>query len=205
MTNLFFKREEIEEKGGLHTALEIEGQPALWQEVYDMILKQKKSIQQFLAPVLANGDQRIILTGAGSSAFIGESAQGIIQANTRRLTQAIATTDLITHPQLYFIKEIPTLLVSFGRSGNSPESLAAVQPANEYCDNVFHLIITCNRDGQLVQDGLPNAYNFILPEKANDKSLAMTGSFTAMLLSIILISKIDVLDADRLFSQFLPV
>jgi tagatose-6-phosphate ketose/aldose isomerase len=194
MTNLFFKREDIEAKGGLHTALEIEGQPALWQEVYDLVLTQKENIQQFLSPVLANCDQRIILTGAGSSAFIGESAQGIIQANTKRITQAIPTTDLITHPQLYFIKEMPTLLVSFARSGNSPESVAAVQLANEYCDTIYHLIITCNRDGQLVQDDLSNAYNFILPEKANDRSLAMTGSFTGMLLSIILISKIDVLE-----------
>jgi tagatose-6-phosphate ketose/aldose isomerase len=194
MAYLFFNQEEIVEKGGLHTAAEIQGQPALWQEVYDLVFSQKKAIREFLSPLLANSDYRIILTGAGSSAFIGEAAQGIVQANTRRLTQAIATTDLITHPELYFLKEIPTLLVSFARSGNSPESLGAVQMANEYCDNVFHLVITCNHDGQLVRGHSSNAYNLILPEKANDKSLAMTGSFTAMLLSIILVSKIEALE-----------
>jgi tagatose-6-phosphate ketose/aldose isomerase len=194
MSYLSFRQEELVEKGGLHTAIEIEGQPALWKEVYDLVHSQRNSIRDFLLPLLANSDQRIILTGAGSSAFIGETAQGIIQSNTKRITQAIATTDLITHPTHYFLREVPTLLVSFARSGNSPESLAAVQLANEYCDKVFHLIITCNRDGQLVQDNLSNAYNLILPEKANDKSLAMTGSFTAMLLSIILISKIELLE-----------
>ncbi|RYY69868.1 MAG: SIS domain-containing protein [Chitinophagaceae bacterium] len=194
MSYLFFKQEELVAKGAIHTALEIQGQPALWKEVYDLVFTQKENIHRFLAPLWANTDLRVILTGAGSSAFIGETAQGIIQSNTKRITQAIATTDLITHPQLYFIKEIPTLMVSFARSGNSPESLAAVQLANEYCDNIFHLIITCNRDGQLVQGNLSNAYNLILPEKANDKSLAMTGSFTAMLLSIILISKIEKLE-----------
>jgi tagatose-6-phosphate ketose/aldose isomerase len=135
------------------------------------------------------------LTGAGSSAFIGEAAQGIVQKNTNRITHAIPTTDLITHPQLHFIKEMPTLLISFARSGNSPESLAAVQLANEYCTNVFHFIITCNSEGNLVQQNMPNAYHLVLPELANDKSLVMTGSFTAMLLSVILISKIDCLEA----------
>lgn len=190
MAYLHFTREEIEEKGGLHTALEIEGQPLLWQEVYDLILSQQKELLNFILPLLSTVDLRIILTGAGSSAFIGEAAQGLVQANTKKITNAIASTDLITHPQLYFIKEIPTLLVSFARSGDSPESLAAVHLANEYCDTIYHLIITCNRDGKLVQNNLPNAYNLVLPERANDKSLAMTGSFTGMLLSVILISKI---------------
>lgn len=194
MPYLQFKKEEIEQKGGLNTALEIEGQPVLWQEVYGLILSQKKSLLKFMSLLLENAGLRIILTGAGSSAFIGEAAQGIVQANTKRITQAIATTDLLTHPKLHFIKEMPTLLVSFARSGNSPESLATVKLANKYCDTVFHLIITCNADGELIKNGLPNTYELVLPEGANDKGLAMTGSFTAMLLSVILISKIDLLE-----------
>lgn len=194
MSYLQFKKEEIEQKGGLHTALEIKGQPVLWQEVYGLILSQKKSLLKFMSPLLEDTGLRIILTGAGSSAFIGEAAQGIVQTNTKRITQAIATTDLLTHPQLHFIKEMPTLLVSFARSGNSPESLAVVQLANKYCDTVFHLIITCNPDGALIKNGLPNTYELVLPEGANDKGLAMTGSFTSMLLSVILISKINLLE-----------
>ncbi|WP_301922710.1 SIS domain-containing protein [Ferruginibacter sp.] len=194
MPYLQFKKEEIEQIGGLHTALEIEAQPVLWQEVYGLILSQKKSLLKFMSPLLEDTRLRIILTGAGSSAFIGEAAQGIVQANTKRITQAIATTDLLTHPQLYFIKEIPTLLVSFARSGNSPESLAVVQLADKYCDTVFQLIIACNPDGELIKNSLPNTYEFVLPEGANDKGLAMTGSFTSMLLSVILISKINLLE-----------
>ncbi|HEV7330832.1 MAG TPA: SIS domain-containing protein [Flavisolibacter sp.] len=194
MPYLHFKQEEVAEKGGLYTAIEIEGQPVLWQEVYDLIACQQKAIQAFLLPLLSDTNLRIILTGAGSSAFIGEAAQGVVQANTGRITQAIATTDLITHPKLHFLRDKPTLLVSFARSGDSPESVAAVQLANHYCDTVFHFIITCNRSGKLVQNDFPNAYNLVLPESANDKSLVMTGSFTAMLLSVILISKIRLID-----------
>ena len=194
MPYLYFTKEELEEKGAINTAMEIEGQPALWQEVYQHILFQKNAINSFLSPILAHPDLRIILTGAGSSAFIGEAAQGIVQVNTHCLTDAIATTDLITHPHLYFMKQVPTLLVSFARSGNSPESVAAVELANEYCDAIFHLIITCNREGALAQGKLNNGYCLVLPEKANDKSLAMTGSFTAMLLSVVLVSKINYIE-----------
>lgn len=194
MTYLRFKQEELEEKGAFNTAHEINGQPVLWQEVYDLIVSKKECIKKFLLPLVTNHELRIILTGAGSSAYIGEAAQGLIQENTKRITQAIATTDLITHPHHYFIREIPTLVVSFARSGNSPESMAAVNLANEYCDCVFHFIICCNKDGQLVQSNLPNTFHLVLPERANDKSVAMTGSFTSMLLAAVLISQIKLIE-----------
>jgi tagatose-6-phosphate ketose/aldose isomerase len=189
---LGMRRKELADLGGLDTATEIEGQPALWKKIYAMVLSETGPLNDFLKPVLALADLRIILTGAGSSAFIGESAQGILQSETKRITQAIATTDLVTHPSLHFMREIPTLMISFARSGNSPESGEAVRLANIHCDSIFHLIISCNANGDLVQNfSGRNIYKFLLPEKANDKGLAMTGSFTGMLLSIALISKLS--------------
>jgi len=183
-------------KGTTHTSKEIAGQPTLWEEVFNQILQQKAELEFFLLPVLALKDLRIILAGAGSSAFIGESVQGIVQKETQRVTQAIATTDLITHASSYFLKEVPTLLISFARSGNSPESLEAINLANLYCDRVFHLIITCNEKGAVIKNiDRGNSFVFILPKAANDKGLAMTGSFTSMLLSIILIIKLSKIDS----------
>ena len=217
MQYLHCKREELEAKGALYTAMEIANQPLLWEEVYQLILSQKKAIEDYLLPVFSLPELRIILTGAGSSAFIGEAAQGLVQINTKCVTDAIATTDLITYPQFYFVRNIPTLLVSFARSGNSPESMAAVELANHHCNTIFHLIITCNKDGALLQREQKNAYYLVLPEKANDKSLAMTGSFTAMLLSIVLLSKINCIEtlqpdvnvltahANELLNNYLPL
>ncbi|HTE25083.1 SIS domain-containing protein [Flavitalea sp.] len=177
--------------GSMHTALEIAGQPKLWQQVYELVVEKKESLENFLLPVFGEKDLRIILTGAGSSAFIGECVQGIFQAETQKLTQAIATTDLITHPDLYFMKDVPTLMISFARSGNSPESLEAINLANDYCTTIFHLIVTCNENGRVIKNAKDkNYYCFILPENANDKGLAMTGSFTSMLLSVMLIAKL---------------
>ena len=84
MAYLQFTQRELEEKGGLHTALEIEGQPLLWREIYNLILSQQKELLKFMLPLISTVDLRIILTGAGSSAFIGEAAQGLVQANTKK-------------------------------------------------------------------------------------------------------------------------
>lgn len=188
---LGFDHKEILYKEGLDTAVEIAGQPLLWREVYALVQSKTNSLNDFLQPIFALNNLRVILTGAGSSAFVGEAAQGIFQSETGMLTQAIASTDIITHPSLFFLKDVPTLMVSFARSGNSPESLEAVRLANTCCKYFFHLIITCNEKGDLVKNNKgKNVYTLILPEKANDKSLAMTGSFTSMLLAIVLIAKL---------------
>ena len=189
--------QELERKGGQFTAMEIEGQPALWQKIYEMIGNRREKIEMFLDPLLKLPDLRIILAGAGSSAFIGEAAQGIVQESTGKLTHAIATTDLITHPKLHFQREIPTLMISFSRSGNSPESLAAVEIADDSCAHVHHLIITCNKDSALTRRKLQHAFYLVLPEQANDQSLAMTGSFTGMLLAVLLVVKLQPIDAMR--------
>ncbi len=182
----------IKKPDNLYTKREIEGQPELWDIVFGQILADERRIKKFLSPLFELKNLQIILTGAGSSAFVGEAAQGLVQKNTGCTTRAIATTDLVTHPELFFLNDdSPVLLVSFARSGNSPESVESVNLADKFCDNIFHLVITCNKKGELYKYSLLNtetALAVLLPEEANDKSLAMTGSFTSMLFSILLLS-----------------
>ncbi len=179
-----------------YTKTEIFGQPRLWGTVYDLLIDQTKELRLFIEPILAKENLTIILTGAGSSAFIGEAAHGIVQHLTSKTTLAIASTDIVTYPEHYFLKNRPTLLVSFARSGSSPESLEAIALANQHCEEVYHLIITCNKDGKLANyNQCKTAYSLVLPEASNDKSLAMTGSFTSMLLTVLLIFDSAAIDA----------
>ena len=99
----------------LYTVQEINAQPRLWLETFLLLKKNKEEISNYLQPILDINNLRIIVTGAGSSAFIGEAAQSIIQKQTNQLTQPIATTDLVTHPDFFFIKDTPTLLISFAK------------------------------------------------------------------------------------------
>ncbi len=182
----------LETQNSENTKREIEGQPELWNIVFRQLLADERRIKKFLSPLFELKNLQVILTGAGSSAFVGEAAQGLVQKNTGCTTRAIATTDLVTHPELFFPKDdSPVLLVSFARSGNSPESIEAVNLADKFCNNIFHLVITCNKEGKLYKYTRANTETtlaVLLPEEANDKSLAMTGSFTSMLLCILLLS-----------------
>ena len=188
MKYLNYQTADLKSKGGFYTAEEISSQPKLWMETYCKLFDEKEKIGSFLDKILANDNLSVILTGAGTSAFIGEALAGGFQKKWEVDVRAIATTDLITHPDNYFIRSKPTLLISFARSGDSPESLASVELANKYCDELYELNITCNKDGELAKKaGAGNSYVFLLPEETNDKSLAMTSSFSSMLLAGLLI------------------
>jgi tagatose-6-phosphate ketose/aldose isomerase len=189
---------ELELKGGFNTAKEISRQPELWMETYSKLINEKENIVSFLKKVLSKECPYVILTGAGTSAFIGEAIVGPFQKKWKVYTRAIATTDIITHPEDYFLRSRPTLLISFARSGDSPESLATVELANKHCDELYKLNITCNKDGELAKKaGTENSYVFLLPDETNDHSLAMTSSFTSMLLTGLLI--LDIQDIERMF------
>ena len=184
----------LTEMNAAFTAREISQQPGLWQNVWREVKGQQPGLQNFLQSALS-GSGRIILTGAGTSAFIGLSLKGILQRTTGLPTEAIATTDLVSHPWNYLQPETPTLLISFARSGNSPESVAVVSIAQEICQTCYHLIITCNGEGKLAcLASSENKYVLALPPEANDQSLAMTSSYTGMLLAGILMAHINDLD-----------
>lgn len=175
-----------------HTANEIASQPKLWKDTYEAITSQKKQISQFLSNIFEIKELQIILTGAGTSAFIGEILQHPFYRNTKIPTKAISTTDIVTHPSDFFQKNCPTLLISFARSGDSPESLATYELAEKLFDNVFHLVITCSPQGKLAEivRSSKKSFVFVLPDGTNDKALAMTSSFTSMTLAGLLISDI---------------
>ncbi len=192
MKYLNYSAEDLKSSGSFHTAKEISSQPEMWKKTYLKLLDEKEQILRFLEEVLKYDDLNVVLAGAGSSAFIGESLVGKFQKSWGVPCRAIGTTEIVTHPENYFIKSRPTLLISFARSGDSPESAAAIEIAKECCDNLFLLNITCNKDGELAKNtDTVNSFVFLLPEETNDVSLAMTSSFSSMLLAGLLITDIE--------------
>ena len=175
--------EQLDARGAGLTAREIAQQGNVWLQD-DVICNRRADVAAFLAPLLAQERLRIVLTGAGTSAFIGECLLPAMLAQGRR-AEAIATTDLVSGPGRFFQPGVPTLLVSFARSGSSPESLAAVALANQLVPDVHHLIITCNAEGALYRAAheCRNAYAILLPDATHDRGFAMTTSFTSMLLT----------------------
>ncbi|MFV0625300.1 SIS domain-containing protein [Sphingomonas sp. ac-8] len=165
------------------TQREIEQQPHTLRATQALLRDQQAAIEAFLAPLLARPDLRIVLTGAGTSAFIGECLAPVLSRTLDRCVEAIATTDIVSSPDLYLRADEPTLLVSFGRSGSSPESVAAVDLLDAHVRDAHHLIVTCNAEGQLAGRAGARAYVLVLPEETHDRAFAMTSSFSAMMLA----------------------
>ena len=112
--------------------------------------------------------------------------------------KSYATTDIVATPENYLSQTRPTLLVSFGRSGNSPESVGAVERSRRSLrlQNVYHLFVTCNCEGALSKaaETRHNAYAINLTPETHDQSFAMTSSFSNMMLATVLCFNLDRID-----------
>lgn len=171
--------------GGADTAAEIAQQPALWDELADLLEAAREPLESFLGDWLRKPGSRIVFTGAGSSGFIAEMVADAVNAQWPAEVRAIHTTSLLTHPVLYLQRDRPTLLVSFARSGSSPESVAAVDLVRDSVADARFLDITCNPDGELARRGQGRAdtYTLLMPAASCDRAFAMTSSLTCMLLA----------------------
>lgn len=176
-------QQDAERLGAKWTAAEIAQQPETLRQTDAVLSAGADALDGFLAPLLARKDLRIILSGAGTSAFIGESLAPLLSVIGNRCIEAVSTTDIVAGPRLCLRADQPTLMVSFGRSGNSPESAAAIELADQLIDEVHHLVITCNAEGALARYAAQSEHALAiqLPDATHDRSFAMTSSFTAML------------------------
>jgi len=183
MAKLGRDESELQALGALWTAREIAQQPAMLRKTHAALVARKAALESFLRPLLERATTRVVLTGAGTSAFIGECLAPYLAARLPCRVEAIATTDLVSAPSLYFETDTPTLLVSFGRSGDSPESVAALDLADRFVGDIHHLAITCNPDGALARKigTAGKGVAILLPEETHDRSFAMTSSFSCML------------------------
>ena len=179
---------ELTKMGAQITTAEIAQQPELWRDAFDIYKENLDGVEKFLAEARAMGEGRlsVVFTGAGTSDYVGDTCAPYLRhaGNTDLYDfKPIATTDIVSAPRDFLRPEDPTLVVSFARSGNSPESLAAVNVCKQFVKNVKFLNITCAPEGKLAVESAddPNAYTILIP-RANDKGFAMTGSYSCMTL-----------------------
>ncbi len=123
----------------------------------------------------------VLLTGAGTSAY---AASAIAEAWPG--AWAIPSTDLLLASEADFLPAWPALreggwLVSLARSGDSPESVAVVEKVKRLLPAVQHLAMVCNEAGRLAR--MPGVQVLCLDPRTNDRSLAMTGSFSNLVLA----------------------
>ena len=188
---MLFGREESywKERDAINTASEIAQEPRMWLKTRDIVKENKEKIKAILDELFKDDEFDIVLTGAGTSEFVGNSIYNYLNTQFDFRVRSIGTTDIVASPTSYLHPTRRTLMISFARSGNSPESVAAVNCANKVCGNIRHIFVTCNKDGALnkMQEELDNAFSLNLPDETNDLGFAMTSSYSCMYLATVLI------------------
>lgn len=195
--NIFgLDKETMKGTSSVFTLTEIYQQPTTWKKTCEQVKKMRDEIQAFIDQVITHEDFDVILTGAGTSEFVGNALFPALSAKLNYKVKSYGTTDIVSSPENFLSKSKPTLLISFGRSGNSPESVGAIDVAEVACDNVYNLVITCNKDGELSKRAEQNENYFAinLAEETHDQSFAMTSSFSNMYLAAYLCFNLDALN-----------
>lgn len=168
--------------GYVHTLAEIWQQPQLWNDTARRTLSSQGDWSDFV-----NSAQAVVLTGSGSSFFVGKCIGDALQASTTKPVTAVESGEILMLGIDVLPAARPLLVVSFSRSGDSPESAGLVRYLLSEDSGIRHLLICCNPDGSLARNWGPHGTNrdervraLTLDERCCDQSLVMTSSFTNM-------------------------
>jgi tagatose-6-phosphate ketose/aldose isomerase len=168
--------------GCADTLREILQQPDTWRATNAQLLDN--ATRAVFAKALAPTPGNILLSGSGSSLFVGECLAPVLQAHLGIPCRAVAAgTLLVERPGV--LAPGGGLLVSIARSGNSPESIGLMDAMLAEEPKWRHLIVTCSAEGNLATQyrNKTQVSMLLLSEETNDRSLVMTSSSTNLLLA----------------------
>jgi len=183
--------QEKEARGIRYTPREIIQQPASWRKTFRIAEEQQSDLRQFLFASGVNlhkssGNPTVFLIGAGSSDYVGRALTYLLRRMWGCEVWAVPSTDLLTNLEDLVFPEGKYFWISFSRSGDSSGGLAVLEAALERYPTVRHLLVTCNERGgmaQICERAPDRAYALTLDESVNDRGLAMTSSYTNMVVA----------------------
>ena len=175
-------------RGLTHTLAEIAQQPDAWLSTFELFRRKQAQIAEFLS--LAGfgagpgSNPTVFLIGAGTSDYIGQSLAYLLGKCWHCDVTAVASTDLLTHMDDLIFPEKRYLWISFSRSGDSPEGVAVFESARKNRPDIYHLVISCNANGRMIRESADGArvLGICLDDAVNDRGLAMTSSFSNMVI-----------------------
>jgi tagatose-6-phosphate ketose/aldose isomerase len=175
-------------RGLEHTPGEIAQQPETWLSTFKVFRKKREQIGEFLALAGMGASPRpqptVFLIGAGTSDYVGQSLTYLLRRRWKCEVIAVPSTDLLTHMDDWMIPEKKYLWISFSRSGDSPEGVAVLENARKNHPEIHHLVVSCNAKGRMIRESAddPRVLGICLDDAVNDRGLAMTSSFSNMVI-----------------------
>jgi len=181
---------ERSERGLEHTPREIWQQPDTWKTTYQICSDRQSELANAIRRAgIGRGSTAsptVYLVGAGTSDYTGRALAPLLRERWNCDVWAVPSTTLLTELEEFHSAAREYFWISFSRSGQSPEGVALLERALERHREIHHLVITCNAQGQMAQlcaRHPDRAFALVLDDAVNDRGLAMTSSFSNMLLA----------------------
>jgi tagatose-6-phosphate ketose/aldose isomerase len=178
------------ERGLEHTPREIGQQPATWRNTYERCRERSVELNSVLRSAgVGRGttsSPTVYLVGAGTSDYAGRALAPLLRQRWACDVWAVPSTTLLTDFEAFHLAGREYLWISFSRSGDSPEGVALLERALDHQRGIRHVVITCNARGQMAQlceRRSERALALVLDDTVNDRGLAMTSSFSNMLVA----------------------
>jgi tagatose-6-phosphate ketose/aldose isomerase len=184
---LNLSKEEKIERGLLYTPAEIAQQPTTWESTFRIFQQHRTALAEFLAES-GCGDSpaarpTVFLIGAGTSDYVGRCLELLLIRLWGLEVVVVPSTSLLTHGEEWLVPNKRYLWISFSRSGDSPEGVAVLERALSTRPEIRHIVVSCNAEGRMTRSvtGKKQALAVTLDDAVNDRSLAMTSSFSNMI------------------------
>lgn len=180
---------EREARGLVHTPHEIFQQPDTWWRSYEKLSQLAPELESFLKRAGVFNDLHarpsVFLIGAGTSDYIGRTVATLLRRIWQCEVCAVPSTDLLTYLDDLVLAGKSYVWVSFSRSGDSSEGVALLESALDRRPEIHHIIVCCNGEGRMARtvSERGNVCQVILDDEVNDRGLAMTSSFSNMVVA----------------------
>lgn len=178
--------EEKTARGLAHTPAEIAQQPSTWNSTFSIFQKVRAGLAAFLTEAgfdnPAAPKPTVFLIGAGTSDYVGRSLQHLLRRRWQCEVIVVPSTSLLTHAEEWVVLGEKYLWISFSRSGDSPEGVSVIEKALAHHPDIHHVVVSCNAQGRMVRSarGQRQVFAVALDDSVNDRGLAMTSSFSNM-------------------------
>ena len=188
-TLLEISAQERVDRGLEHTPREIWQQPDTWPTTYAICSERCPQLSDALDRAgigRGTASPTVYLVGAGTSDYTGRALAPLLRQRWGCEAWAVPSTTLLTDFDDFHTAGRTYLWISFSRSGDSPEGVAVLKRALERSRAIHHLVITCHQKGKMAELCAlhpDRAFALVLDDAVNDRGLAMTSSFSNMLVA----------------------
>jgi glutamine---fructose-6-phosphate transaminase (isomerizing) len=157
---------------GQHTLNEIHSQPAIWADALAVFRQATPDLWRLWE---SHSYDQAIFTGCGSSYYLAITGARLFQVLTGVTARAVPAAELVLSPETYLPQGAQTLLVTPSRSGETSETVQAMEVFRERGQGAA-LALGCSPESTLSKRAdLP-----LVVASANEQSVVQTRSLSSL-------------------------